>query len=169
MPFSFCLQSFPASESFPLSQLLASGGQSIGASTSATVLPMNTVSDFTFHTRHSHSWVSFLLWPSHFILTGAISNCPPLFPSNILDTFWPGGLSSSIISFCFFILSLGFSRWEYWSGLSFPPPVDHILSELFMMTYPCWLALHGMAHSSFELHKPLGHNKAVIHEGEAHQ
>ena len=38
-PFSFCLQTFPASMSFPMSQLFASGGQSIG--TSATVLPMN--------------------------------------------------------------------------------------------------------------------------------
>ena len=32
--FSFCLQSFPASESFPMSQLFPSGGQSIGASAS---------------------------------------------------------------------------------------------------------------------------------------
>ena len=39
-PFSFCLQSFPASGSFPISQLFASGGQSIGASASASVLPM---------------------------------------------------------------------------------------------------------------------------------
>ena len=38
---SFCLQSFPASGSFPISQLLASGGQSIGASASALVFPMN--------------------------------------------------------------------------------------------------------------------------------
>ena len=37
--FSFCLQSFPASGSFPVSQLFTSGGQSIGASVS--VLPMN--------------------------------------------------------------------------------------------------------------------------------
>ena len=37
--FSFCLQSFPASGSFPMSGLFASGGQSIGAS--ASVLPMN--------------------------------------------------------------------------------------------------------------------------------
>ena len=35
-PFSSCLQSFPASESFPLSQLFTSGGQSIGASASAS-------------------------------------------------------------------------------------------------------------------------------------
>ena len=40
VPFS-CLQSFPASESFPISWLLASGGQSIGTSASASVLPMN--------------------------------------------------------------------------------------------------------------------------------
>ena len=40
-PFSSHLQSFPASGSFPMSQLFASGGQSIGASASASVLPMN--------------------------------------------------------------------------------------------------------------------------------
>ena len=37
-----CPQSFPASGSFPMSQLFASGGQNIGASTSVSVLPMNT-------------------------------------------------------------------------------------------------------------------------------
>ena len=36
-----CLRSFPASGSFPMSQLFASGGQSIGTSASASVLPMN--------------------------------------------------------------------------------------------------------------------------------
>ena len=40
-PFSFCLQSSPASGSFPISWLFTSGGQSIGASASASVLPMN--------------------------------------------------------------------------------------------------------------------------------
>ena len=40
-PFSSCPQSFPASGSFPSSQFFASGGQSIGASASASVLPMN--------------------------------------------------------------------------------------------------------------------------------
>ena len=39
--FSSHLQSFPASESFPMSQLFASGGQSIGVSASTSVLPMN--------------------------------------------------------------------------------------------------------------------------------
>ena len=39
-PFSCCLPSFPASGSFPMSELFASDGQSIGASASALVLPM---------------------------------------------------------------------------------------------------------------------------------
>ena len=39
--FSFCLQSFPASRSFPMSQLFLSGGQSTGASASASVLPVS--------------------------------------------------------------------------------------------------------------------------------
>ena len=42
VPFSSCPQSFPASESFPMSQLFTWGGQSIGVSASASVLPMNT-------------------------------------------------------------------------------------------------------------------------------
>ena len=41
IPFSSCLQSFPVSGSFQMSQLFASGGQNIGASASASVLPMN--------------------------------------------------------------------------------------------------------------------------------
>ena len=40
-PSLFCLQSFPTSGSFPVSQLFTSGGQSIGASASALVLPIN--------------------------------------------------------------------------------------------------------------------------------
>ena len=42
VPFSFHLQSFPASGSFQMSQFFTSGGQSIGVSASASVLPINT-------------------------------------------------------------------------------------------------------------------------------
>ena len=42
VPFSSCPQSCPASGSFPMSQLFAWGGQSIGVSALASVLPMNT-------------------------------------------------------------------------------------------------------------------------------
>ena len=41
IPFSSCLQSFPASGSLPMSQFFVSGGQNIGVSASASVLPMN--------------------------------------------------------------------------------------------------------------------------------
>ena len=68
-----------------------------------------------------------------------------------------GSWSFSVLSFCFFILFMGFSRHEYWSGLPFPSPVDHILSEFSTMTHPSWVALHGMAHSFTEL------DKAVVH------
>ena len=46
VPFSSCLQSFPASGSFLISQFFASGGQSIGVSASTSVLPMNTQDRF---------------------------------------------------------------------------------------------------------------------------
>ena len=45
-PFSSCLQLFPASGSLPMSQFFASGGQSTGASASASVLPMNIIISF---------------------------------------------------------------------------------------------------------------------------
>ena len=47
---------------------------------------------FTFTSRHNRNWASFPLWPSCFILSGAISNCPLLFPGSILGTFKLGGL-----------------------------------------------------------------------------
>ena len=50
VPFSSCLWSFPASGSFPMTWLFASGGQSIGASASAAVLPMNIQGWFSFRT-----------------------------------------------------------------------------------------------------------------------
>ena len=45
-----------------------------------------------------------------------------------------GSSSFSVLSFCLFILFMGFSRQGYWSGLPFPSPVDHILSDLSTMT-----------------------------------
>ena len=48
VPFSSCLQSFPASGSFPRSHFFASGGQSIRVSASVSVLPMNIQDWFSF-------------------------------------------------------------------------------------------------------------------------
>ena len=64
-----------------------------------------------------------------------------------------GSSSFSILSFCLFILFMEFSRQEHWSGLPFPSPADHILSELSTMTCPSWLVLHGFTHSFTELDK----------------
>ena len=66
-----------------------------------------------------------------------------------------GSLSFSVLSFCLCILFMGFSRQEYWSGLPFPSPVDHVFSELSTMTCPSLVILHSMAHSFFELDKPV--------------
>ena len=62
-------------------------------------------------------------------------------------------------------LPMEFSRQEYWSGLPFPSLVDHVILELFAMAHLFWLVLHSMVHRFIELHKPLHHDKAVIHEG----
>ena len=48
IPFSSCLQSFPASGSSPMTQFFTSGGQSIGVSVSASVFPMNILDWFPF-------------------------------------------------------------------------------------------------------------------------
>ena len=64
-----------------------------------------------------------------------------------------GSSSFSVISFCLFILFIGFSRQEYWSVLPFPSPVDHVLCELSTMTCLSWVALHGLAHGFTELDK----------------
>ena len=107
--------------------------------------------DFT--RRHIHNWALFLLWLRLFILSGAIYL---LFSNNIwipTDLAGAGGSSFSVISFCLYILFMGFSRQECWSGLPFPCPADHVLSELSIMNCPNWMALQGMAHSFTELGK----------------
>ena len=85
-----------------------------------------------------------------------------LFSSIILGTYWPGKFSFSFLSFCLFIVFMGFSRQEYWSGLPFPSPVDHILSEIPTMTCPSWVALHGMAHSFIGLDKVMVHVMRLV-------
>ena len=110
-----------------------------------------TASGFASITSHIHNWALFLLWLRVFILSGSISL---LISSSILGTYWPGGFIFQC-PFCLFMLFIGFLRQEYWSGLPFPSPVDHILSEHSTMTCLSWVALHGMAHSFIELDKAM--------------
>ena len=84
--------------------------------------------------------------------TTGYSFCFGSIPSFFLELFlhWPpvaywastdlGSSSFSILSFCLFILFVGFSRQEYWSGLLFPSPVDHILSDLSTMIRLSWVS-----------------------------
>ena len=85
-----------------------------------------TASDFTFTTGHIHSWALFPLWHS------ALHSSPVAYwtPSNL------GGLIFPCHIFCLFILFMGFSRQEYWSGLPFPPPVDMIFQNSPLWPWP---------------------------------
>ena len=56
IPFSSCPHSLPASESFPMNQLFAWGGQSIGVSALASVLPVNTEDWFPLE------WAGWIVW-----------------------------------------------------------------------------------------------------------
>ena len=95
-------------------------------------------SGFTFTTRLIHNGALFQIWLRLFIPSGAVSL---LFSSSILDTYLPGIFTVSVISFCLFILLMGFSRQEWWSGLPFPSPGDHVLSEFSTKTHPFWVAM----------------------------
>ena len=66
-----------------------------------------------------------------------------------------GGSSSGVISFCLFILFLGFSWQEHGSGLPFPDPVDRVLSELFAMTCLSWVVLQRWFIDSLSYASPL--------------
>ena len=70
-----------------------------------------TASDFTFTTKHIHNWASFLLWPSCSFLSGDFHNCPPLFPSSMLDIFWPRG--SFLMSYIF---DFSYCSWIFHSN-----------------------------------------------------
>ena len=77
--------------------------------------------------------------------------------------YWaPSDLKSSsfsVLSFCLFLPIMG---QKYWSGLPFPYPVDHVLSELSTMTCVSWVTLHGNAHSFIELCKAVAHVISLI-------
>ena len=89
-----------------------------------------------------------------------------LFLCFFLVAFWePTDLESSsfsVMSSLLFHSFMGFPRQEYVNVLSFPSPVDYVLSDLSTMTHPPWVAIHGMTHSFIELDKVLVHVKILI-------
>ena len=102
----------------------------------------------------SHNWVLFFLWLSLFILSGVTS---PLISSSILGTYPPGEFIFQCHIFLPFHTVHGVLKARILKCLSFPSPVDHILSELSTMTRLFWVALQGMVHSFIEL------DMAVVH------
>ena len=140
VPFSSCPQSLPASGSSPMSQLFAWGGQSIGVSASASVLPMNTQDGSPL------GWTGWISLQSKG-LSRALSNTTiqkHQFFSAQLSWFTLGYTwyqnpkkmwqNLKVLISCVQLfatpwtvahqvsLSMGFSRQEYWSGLPFPSP-----------------------------------------------
>ena len=88
--FFFCLQSFPASESFPVNQLFTSGGQSIGDLASASVLPMNIQGWFalgltgliSLQSKEPQVFFSIIIWKHQFFSTQ-----PSLWPNSHIHTW----------------------------------------------------------------------------------
>ena len=118
--FSFCLQSFPASGSFPMRQLFTSGGQSIGASASASVLPKNIQDCLTLGLTGlislqsrglSGVFYSTTIWKDQFF------NAQPYGPTlTSIHDYWKNhsfnyvyGSLSAKQCLCFLICCLGFS------------------------------------------------------------
>ena len=82
-----------------------------------------TALNFTSISSHIHNWHCFCFdLASSFLLE--------LFLHSSAVAYWAptglGSLSFSVLSFCIFILFMGFSRQEYWSRLLFPSPGAHI-------------------------------------------
>ena len=122
----------------------------------------------TFIPRHIHNWASFPIRSSCFILLRLLVVLLCSSPVAYWTASELGDSSFRVISFCPLIQFMRSSWQIYWGGMPASAPVDHILSELPTMNRPTWVALHGMAHRFIELHKPLCHNKAVIHEEESY-
>ena len=166
IPFSSCSQSLPASESFPMSQLFAWGGQSTGASALASFLPKKSQS---WSPSEWTGWISLLnvlnQWLfifGHYSLVAGFHHSEKVGSSRIIDDniiclFCPKPIyvnswilrtsqydrySSSLGSKTVARqapLYMGFPRQKYWSGLSFPSPGDLPDPEIEPMS-PAWQA-----------------------------
>ena len=116
IPFSSCPQSFPASGSFPMSQLFASGGQSIGTSASASVLPMNIQDWFLLGLTGLISLQSKVLsrFFSNHSSKASIIWCSAVFMVQISHPYMTTGKTTALIRWTFFskVMSLVFNkRW----------------------------------------------------------
>ena len=118
VPFIFCLQSFPASGSFPMSQFFSSGGQSIGATTSASVLPVNNQDWFPLGLT---GWISLqskglssLL--QHHSSKSSILQCSAFFIVQLSHPYMTTGKTTAVSRFTFIckVMSLLFNMLFRW-------------------------------------------------------
>jgi len=142
IPFSSCLQTFPVSGSFSMSQFFASGGQSIEATASASVLPMS-IQDwfplgltglislqskgllrvFSNSTVQKHQFFGAQLCHAVFLPMAPTVEAQCLNHWTAKESLCSRVRVQSCLTLCN-PLSMGFFRPEYWSGLLFPPPRD---------------------------------------------
>ena len=156
VPFSSCTQSFPASGSFQTSQLLASGGQSIGVSASKSVLPMNTQvwslgwtgwlslqskgpsRLFSSTTVQKHQIIYVSRWSNHLILCHPLLLLPSIFPSiRVFSSEWTLRM-----------------RWrKYWSfSFKISPTNEHPGLISFRMDWLALLEVQGTLESLLQYH-----------------
>ena len=105
-PFSSCLQSFPASGSFPMSWLFTSGSQSIGVSASASVLPMNIQDWFPL------GWTGWISLQSKGPLYGpSLTSIQDYWKNNSFDCF------TLLAKWCLCFLTHCQGRWWSWAEI----------------------------------------------------
>ena len=105
IPFSSCLQSFPASGTFPMSQFFASGGQSTGVTASASALPMYIQDWFPL------GWTRWISLQSKGLLR--------VFSNNTVQKHHSFGTQLSWAFLSFLLISTLTSIHDYWKNYSF--------------------------------------------------
>ena len=131
VPFSSCLQSFPASESFPMSQFFTSGGQSVGVSALASVLPMNIQDWFPL------GWTGWIPLQSkglfksllqHHSSKASILRCSAFFIVQLSHPYMTTGKTIALTTQTFVgkVISLLFNTWSRFVT-AFLPRSKHLL------------------------------------------
>ena len=112
-------------------------------------IALESIRLYFHHQSHLQLGIVFALVPSlHFFLELFLHWYPV--PYRALTDL---GISSfSVLYFHLFILFMGFSWQEYRSGLPFPSPVDHVLSELSTTIHPYWVVIICLINACFPYH-----------------
>ena len=135
IPFSPCPQSFPASWSFPISQLFTSGGQHIGVSASASVVPMNIQGWFPLGLTGLVSLLSRGLFKNllqHHSLKASVFKCSAFFMVLLLHLYMTAGktIALTIWTFVGKVMSLLFHTLSRFVIAFFPRNSIFLISWL---------------------------------------